>query len=111
MADNFLTTASSIQCMHGGTAILTTDNTSLYADGALVLLETDVADVMGCINTLPGPKPSPCTKITWSAGTEKVTVNGVPALVESSVGKCFSAEKAPQGMAVIGGTQTKGAGL
>jgi uncharacterized Zn-binding protein involved in type VI secretion len=107
----FLTTASTVQCMHGGQAILTTSNTSLYADGMPVLLQSDTHSVAGCPFTLPGPKPSPCITIQWSAGTTMVTVNGTPALVQSSVGTCYSPENAPQGVAIIGNTQQKGEGI
>jgi hypothetical protein len=111
MALSFLTTASTIQCMHGGTAILTTTNTSLFADGAPVLLESDISIVAGCPFTLPGPKPSPCVKIEWSAGAQQVTVNGTAALIQSSIGKCYSPESALQGTAIISNTQQKGSGL
>ena len=111
MALNFLTTASTIQCMHGGQAVLTTQNTALFADGMPVLLESDTALVVGCPFTLPGPKPSPCIKIEWSAGTAQVSVNHTPALIQSSVGICYSAENAPQGVAIIANTQLKGSGI
>jgi hypothetical protein len=111
MALNFLTTASTIQCTHGGTAILTTTNTSLFADGAPVLLESDIATVAGCPFTLPGPKPSPCVKIEWSAATVQISVNGTAALIRSSIGKCYSPENALQGVAIISNTQQKGAGI
>lgn len=110
MSNSFLTTASTIQCRHRGRAVLTTTNTSLFADGKPVLLVTDVSAVVGCPFTLPGPKYSPCVRIEWSAGTTKVTVKGKKALVQSSIGKCLSAENAPQGVAIIGNTQQKGAG-
>lgn len=110
MPGSFLTTDSTIQCMHGGTAILTTSNDSFFVDGAPVLLESDVSDVFGCPFTLPGGKYSPCKHIEWSAGASKVTVDGTKTLIESSVGKCISEEKATQGVAVISSTQGKGSG-
>jgi hypothetical protein len=107
MPGHFLTTASTIMCPHGGSAILQTSNTVVKAEGAPVLLETDIHPVAGCPFTLPGPKPSPCVRIEWSAGTTKVKVGGTPALVRSSVGRCISPEGAPQGVAVIVNTQMK----
>jgi len=106
MSGNILTTANVITCPHGGQATLTTSNSHTSA-GAQALLETDVHTVSGCVFTLPGPKSSPCVRIEWSAGASRVTVNGTAVLVESSVGKCFSAEGATQGMAIVVNTQMK----
>ena len=111
MALNFLTTASTIQCPHGGSAILTTTDTSLFADGTPVLLESDISAVVGCPFTLPGPKPSPCVKIEWSVGTTQLSVNGKAALIISSIGKCYSPENALQGVAIVSNTQQKGSGI
>ncbi len=108
MPGRILTTASTIMCPHGGQATLTTSNTSVLADSAPVLLESDIHTVAGCPFTLPGPKPSPCVRIEWSAGASSVTVDGTPVLIESSMGRCISPEGAPQGLAVIVNTQVKG---
>lgn len=106
-----LTTSSSIQCTHGGQAILTTANSHVFAEGAPVLLESDVHAVVGCPFTLPGPKYSPCVRIEWSAGAAQVTVQGTKVLVQSSIGKCISGEGAPQGVAIIASTQMKASSL
>ena len=106
MPGQILTTASTITCMHGGQAILLTANTKVLVDGAPALLETDIHPVAGCPFTI-GPKYSPCTRIEWTAGAAKVTINGTKVLVRSSIGKCISAEGAPQGIAMILNTQTK----
>jgi hypothetical protein len=105
MAGNVLTTASTIMCMHGGRATLITSNTKVFAQGAPALLETDVHPVVGCPFTV-GPKYSPCVRIEWSAGAEKVSVNKTSVLTWSSIGKCFGAE-GPQGIATIVNTQLK----
>lgn len=107
MPGNILTTNSTIMCPHGGQAQLFTSNVKVNADGAPALLETDIHPVVGCPFTLPGPKPSPCIKIEWSAGASKVTVDGTPVLVQSSIGLCSSPEGAPQGTAIIVNTQVK----
>ena len=106
MPGNLLTIASTIMCPHGGQAILFTTNAKAMADGAPVLLESDVHPVVGCPFTI-GPKYSPCIKITWSGGATKASVDGVPALVQSSIGLCASPEGAPQGVAMIASTQMK----
>jgi hypothetical protein len=106
MPGQILTIASTIQCMHGGTVILATSN-SKFGAGAFALLESDVHVVAGCPFTV-GPKYSPCVQVEWTAGAAKVKVQGAAVLVQSSVGKCISAEGAPQGVAIIANTQTKG---
>jgi hypothetical protein len=110
MPGNYLTTASTIICPHGGQAQLLTANTRVTAIGAQVLLESDVHPVVGCPFTV-GPKYSPCVRIEWAAAAAtKSTVNGTAPLVQSSIGKCLNVEGAPQGVAIIVNTQPKGFG-
>jgi hypothetical protein len=94
-------------CMHGGTAMLTTANTQLKIDGAPALLESDVHSVSGCPFTIPPSKPSPCIKIEWAMGAVMCKSHGTGVLIQSSIGKCISAEGATQGLAIIAQTQTK----
>jgi hypothetical protein len=94
-------------CTHGGKAILTTSNTKVKIENAAALLETDVHTVAGCSFTLPGPKPSPCIRIEWTAGAMLCKNDGTKLLLQSSVGKCLSAEGAMQGLAMTTQTQTK----
>jgi len=107
MPGNILTTASTVMCIHGGQAILFTSHTKGIGSGSPVLLESDVHPVVGCPFTLPGGKYSPCVRIEWSAGANQVAVNGVAVLVQSSLGKCLSAEGAIQGVATKVNTQIK----
>jgi hypothetical protein len=104
MPGQVLTTASTIMCPHGGSAILMTSNARVTA-GAPVLLETDIHPVAGCPFVI-GLKPSPCIRIQWQAGATRVNVN-TPVLVQSSIGICYSPESAPQGIAIIVNTQLK----
>ncbi len=74
------------------------------------MLETDIHSVAGCPFQIPvgaGTKPSPCIRIEWSGGATQVQVNGAGVLVMSSIGKCYSAEGAMQGLATIANTQVK----
>lgn len=107
MPGYILTTTSQVMCTHGGTAILTTANTTVKADGAPALLESDVYSVVGCPFTVPPGKPQPCIRIEWTAGASMCKSNGTKVLVQSSVGKCISAEGATQGVAIIAQTQMK----
>jgi hypothetical protein len=106
MPGSYLTTASTIICPHGGQAILFTTNAGVQALGAPVLLETDVHSVVGCPFTV-GTKYSPCVRIEWSAGAGQTDISGIPGLVKTSVGQCYSVENAVQGVAVIVNTQPK----
>jgi hypothetical protein len=98
-----LTTASSVQCPHGGRAILTTTNTSSHA-GTPMLLESDVHPVVGCTFFM-GPNYSPCLTIEWSAGASALTIGGTKVLVNTSVGRCKSGAGAIQGVALVASTQ------
>jgi len=106
MPGYILTTASQIICMHGGKATLTTANTMVKVNNMPALLETDIHLVSGCSFTV-GPKYQPCVRIEWSAGATMCKINGTPVLVQSSIGKCYSAENVMQGIAIIAQTQTK----
>ncbi|OAN36923.1 hypothetical protein [Mycolicibacterium iranicum] len=106
MTGRLLTTASTIMCPHLGSAQLMTADVVAVADGTAILLETDVHVVVGCIFTV-GAKYSPCVRIEWTGGSDTVSIGGTPALVESSIGKCISAENAPQGVALVVAAQTK----
>ena len=101
-----LTTASTIMCPHGGQAVLMTGNSRVSADGAAVLLESDVHVVTGCPFTV-GNKYSPCVRIEWSAGTSRVSIQETATLNETSLGSCLNAEGGTQGVATIVNTQQK----
>lgn len=107
MPGYILTTSSQVMCTHGGKATLTTANTQLKVDGAPALLESDIHSVAGCSFTIPPNKPQPCIKIEWAAGATMCKSNGTGVLIQSSVGKCISAEGATQGIAIIAQTQMK----
>ena len=75
MPGNVLTISSTVLCLHGGSAILTTANSKVMADNALALLESDVHTVAGCPFQIPvgaGTKPSPCIRIrvVWRGGAD-----------------------------------------
>jgi|tagenome__1003787_1003787.scaffolds.fasta_scaffold20975781_3 hypothetical protein len=110
MPGPFLTTASTVMCPHGGQAALTTANSKMTVAGSPVLLESDVHPVAGCAFQLPGPTPSPCVRIQWSAGATSAGVNGTAPLVQSSVGQCCAATGAVQGVAIVTAGQGQGTG-
>ncbi len=99
-----LTTASTVMCPHGGQARLATGNTQALADGAAVLLQTDVHVITGC-PFVAAAAPSPCVSIRWVTAAARTKVNGVPVLLQSSVGLCANALQVPQGTALVARTQ------
>jgi hypothetical protein len=100
-----LTTLSSIQCPHGGSALLTTSNAHASAGpGARMLLETDTHAIVGC-PFYNGASYSPCVSISWSAGASALSVQGTAVLVKSSVGQCKNPSGVVQGVAMVGSTQ------
>ncbi|WP_313915794.1 hypothetical protein [Tahibacter sp.] len=104
-----LTTASTVQCPHGGQVLLLTTNTDAKVDGAPVLLLSDQHAIVGC--TFAPSAPSPCVLVRWQTGGTQTQVGGTPVLLQSSVGICENAAKVPQGPAVIVQVQPNGKGL
>ncbi len=106
-----LTTASTIQCPHGGTVMLQTSNALALIEHAPALLVTDVHSVVGCPFTVPGPKYQPCVTVRWMVGATQTRVNSIPVLLQNSVGLCYSAEQIPQGPPVVAQTQQQAKGI
>jgi hypothetical protein len=107
MAAPFLTTASSLQCPHGGTVTIASANTKVQADAA-VALATDTFTVAGCPFQIPvgaGTVPHPCMTVQWTKPNVQTTVNGTPTLSQDSVGLCLAADQAPQGPVSVVQTQ------
>ncbi|HEY8610110.1 MAG TPA: hypothetical protein VIL69_02325 [Roseomonas sp.] len=104
MAVPVLTTASTVQCPHGGRATLTTANALAMDNGAPLLLLTDTHVIAGCPFQIPigtGTKPQPCVILRWTSGAVFTRVNGVPVLLQTSTGLCFSVEQIPQGPPLV----------
>src|SRR5262245_27053280 len=105
-----LTTTSTLFCPHGGSVILLTSNMDMTILGAPALLLTDIHPVAGCPFTI-GPNYSPCLTVRWLVGATQTNVRGVPVLLQSSVGICYSAAQAPQGPAIVAQVQQIALGL
>lgn len=98
-----LTTASTLQCPHGGTVSISSTNTQASA-GAPLALATDTFTVAGCPFQIPvgaGTVPHPCVKVQWIKPNLRTTVNGTPTLAKDSVGLCLAADQAPQGPVTV----------
>lgn len=104
-----LTTTSTVQCPHGGSALLVTTNTVAKVDDAPMLLLSDQHAVVGC--TFAPSAPSPCVLIRWQNGATQTKVGTTPVLLQTSVGLCENALKVPQGPAVVVQVQQKAKGI
>lgn len=101
-----LTTTSQAMCPHGGQVMLTTTGDTLcQIQGGYALLETDIHPVVGCPFTLPGAVHHPCVTVRWAASATQTKVNNTPVLLQTSVGICYAADQAPQGVAIISQVQ------
>lgn len=109
MSGNSLTTASSLQCPHGGQVQIISSNSKVQAVENPMATAADTFIVSGCPFQLPTvpPIPSPCMTVQWVVPDMRVTINGTPSLSQSSVGLCFSATQLPQGPPSVVSTQSK----
>ena len=112
MAAPLLTTASSLQCPHGGMVTIASTNTSVQATAALAL-SSDTFSIAGCPFQIPvgsGTVPHPCVSVQWTKPNVQTTVNGTPTLAQDSVGLCLAADQAPQGPVSVVQTQILASG-
>ncbi len=107
MAPQILQEGCTIQCTHGATVQVVTTNMRVKVGGAKALLVSDTFTVAGCPFTLPGPTPSPCVTVEWSNEARNVKVGGTAVLLETSIGQCKNAQQAVQGVATVGGVQSR----
>ena len=62
--------------------------------------------IVGCVFA-PGSVPTPCLTIQWVTAATQSNVQGVPMLLQTSVGLCLNSFQAPQGTAIVVQTQTE----
>ncbi len=110
MSSPLLLQSTLVLCPHGGAAQAVPSQANARARTP-VMVAGDTHVVAGCPFTLPGPKPSPCVRIEWSAEAQHVSVGGARALTHASVGRCLSPEGAPQGPATISGPPSQAGAL
>ena len=91
-------------CPHGGSMTTIPSNTRVMVSGQPVATMVDTSTIAGCPFQIPigtGTKPQPCVTVQWLVPATRVTVNGQPALLQTSTGLCKSAEQIPQGPPTI----------
>jgi hypothetical protein len=103
-----------VTCPHQGPATTPPTQPRVLVLGQPVATTANLYAVAGCIFTLPGPVPSPCVRVQWTAPAARVLVNGLPALVANpgpAPGLCLSALQVPQGPALVSVIQTRVTGV
>ena len=105
MAGYALTTATTMQCPHGGQVQAVPTNSRATA-GAALLTSADTFTIAGCAFTLPPGTPSPCVTVQWVLSDTSVTA-GSATLSDGDTGLCMSAAQVPQGPVSIVVTQQR----
>jgi hypothetical protein len=93
---NLVNATTTLRCQHGGRIIAAAASGAVRVDGQAVRTAGDVFTVRGCPRTVDGT-PDPCITVRWSPERDSVLVDGVPVLLDSTDGQCFSAVLRPQG--------------
>lgn len=99
-----------IKCPHGGSGEFVPFVFQTSA-GDLVMRPLDLCFIEGCPFMLPGGVPSPCFMVEWELPALRTTVEGVPALLATSMGICMSILGPPQGAVIVSGIQTRVGGI
>lgn len=107
MPGPLLHVAAAVQCPHAGQVSVVTSNTRVLVGGRPVATLPDTYPIVGCVFTVPGPKPQPCLTVRWLLPSTRLLVCGSPALLQTSAGLCHSAEQVPQGPATVAAVQTR----
>jgi hypothetical protein len=74
--------------------------------GQPVVTVADQFLIAGCPFTV-GTKPQPCMSVRWLVPAARVLVNGSPALLQTSVGLCISADQIPAGPPAVVAVQPR----
>jgi hypothetical protein len=101
-----LDAATQIACPHGGQGVAAPSNQKVLLGGSPALVSTDTVTIAGCSFNISG-SPSPCVAVQWMVPANRVTIEGTPALLSSSVALCTNAASVPQGTGVLSGFQTR----
>lgn len=110
MSGNLLHVNATVTCPHGAQATALPAQSRVLVSGQAVTSTADLYTVTGCPFNVGG-KPQPCTTIRWVMPSARIRVNGAPALPQSSVGLCQSAEQVPQGPPIVTVIQQRAVGV
>lgn len=93
-------------CTHAGQVQTISSNARVLVSGMPVATLADQFVVAGC-PFIVASSPHPCIRIQWLTPAVRVTINGQPAILQSSTGLGLAADQAPQGPPTIAATQTR----
>lgn len=97
-------------CPHAGQVLMLSGDSRVLVNGMPVASVGDRFPIVGCpFNT--GGRPQPCVTVHWVAPASRILINGQPAILQSSIGLCLSAEHVSQGPALVAATQGRVSGL
>ena len=112
-----MTVGATAACPHQGPATTPPAQSKVLILGQPVVTSANLYTVVGCVFTVPGPKPQPCVTVQWlpASFATRVKVLGAPVLLQAAVGAgvglCKSAEQIPQGPPTVTQVQPKVRGL
>lgn len=83
-----LTPAATVICPHGAPASPSVLDPRVRVLGSPVVPAGSTWTVAGCPSPPPPGGPGPCLSATFSAGTHRVLVDGLPVLLDDSKSAC-----------------------
>lgn len=107
-----LTSMDQMFCPHGGqiTAVPSFPKTVAGPAKGSILTTADQFVVKGCTFQVSAA-PHPCLLVHWANPALHVKLGGIPALLATSVGTCFSGDQSPQGVAIVAPAQADAVGV
>jgi len=79
---------ATVLCAHGGQAMPTVPNPRVKVGGQPVVTQPTVYTVAGCAMPPPPAGNGPCVTAQWVTGALRVTVGGMPVLLQDSQALC-----------------------
>lgn len=88
MAGFLVQVGAQILCTHAGQVTITVPNPRVTLGGAPSALMSSPCVIAGCALPPPPAANGPCVTGQWLTGTTRVTSNGQPLVVQSSMSLC-----------------------
>lgn len=93
-------------CPHAAPIQTISSNARVLVNGLPVATLADQYLVTVCPLNVSGV-PSPCLRVQWLTPAVRVLVNGIPPILNASVGLCLNPAQVPQGPPVVVTTQPR----